>query len=366
MSVETSAVDLETIPMKLKRSLWLFLASGLVFLGAGCGGSPEPSKEPLAKGSGKDKVVLRLNWYPEVEHGGFFAAQVQGDFAEEGLEVEIQPGGPGSAVIPEVALGRADFGVENADKLLVGRSQDTPVMALLAPLQKFPMCIMTHKSAGFTNLRDLRDVTLAVSIGAPFASYLKKNVALPGTKIVPYEGGVALFLRDPKYAQQGYIFSEPILAEGQGGDPVALPLADIGYNPYSSILIASETLIKDKPELVARMVRACRRGWRRYAEDPTPANAHLAKVNTLIPLDSVTKMSAAIRPLVLADLKGLDEVGTMKPERWSDTLSKLEDAGVIKPGKIKADDAYSLSFLEGAGEAKSPAAEAPKASTPAK
>jgi len=337
----------------MKYKAWLFALLGLVF-GAGCGGNPEPPK------SGKERVVLRLNWYPEVEHGGFYAALVQGDFAAEGLEVEIQPGGPGTPVMPEVALGRADFGIENADKLLVGRSQGTPVVTLLAPLQRSPVCIMAHRASGFQSLRDLRDVTLALTLGSPFAKYLEKNAPLEGVRMVPYEGGIALFLRDPKFAQQGYVFSEPLLAESQGGDPVALAMADIGYNPYGSILIASESLIRTKPELVAKMVRACRRGWQRYAEDPAPANAQLAKVNKLISLDVVTKMSAALKPLVLADLKGLDEVGRMTPERWSDLLGQLESSGVVKPGKVRSEDAFNLSFLEAESKATPPAQ--PKAS----
>ncbi len=341
---------------------WLLILPGL-FLWAGCGGSPEPVK------SGKERVILRLNWYPEVEHGGFYAALVHGDFAAEGLDVEIEPGGPGSGVIPEVALGRAQFGVENADKLLVGRSQETPVVALLAPLQRSPVCVMVHRSSGFKSLKELRDVTLAMSIGAPFSSYLKKNVPLEGVHVVPYEGGVALFLRDPKLAQQGYLFSEPILAESQGSDPLPLPMADIGYNPYSSILIASESLVQTKPELVAKMVRACRRGWQRYAEDPSQANVHLAKVNTLIPLDVVTKMSAALRPLIVADLKNSADIGLMTPERWADMLAKLEQCEVIKPGKTKSDGAFNLTFLQQAAGPSSPsqgtkAGDVPKTATP--
>ncbi|MEO8377770.1 MAG: ABC transporter substrate-binding protein, partial [Candidatus Sumerlaeota bacterium] len=41
----------------------------------------------------KTKVSLVLNWFPEMEHGGFYAAQVEGYYAEEGLDVTIISGG---------------------------------------------------------------------------------------------------------------------------------------------------------------------------------------------------------------------------------------------------------------------------------
>lgn len=39
-------------------------------------------------------VKLALNWYPEVEHGGFIAAETLGLYDAEKLDVELVPGGP--------------------------------------------------------------------------------------------------------------------------------------------------------------------------------------------------------------------------------------------------------------------------------
>ncbi len=78
----------------------VLLLLSLVAVLCGCGGAESKTPQLQAR--------LALNWYPEVEHGGFLAADVLGKFAAEEVSVEIIPGGPGApqAVIAELAAGR--------------------------------------------------------------------------------------------------------------------------------------------------------------------------------------------------------------------------------------------------------------------
>ena len=64
------------------------------------------------------RVRLALNWFPEAEHGGFYAALVHGYYQKQGLQVEILGGGPDAPVIQRVATGAVEFGVTNADDVL--------------------------------------------------------------------------------------------------------------------------------------------------------------------------------------------------------------------------------------------------------
>lgn len=109
----------------MRFSLFLTLAALSMLLFGGC--SSEPPAEPISirnesPAEKVDEVELALNWLPEAEHGGFFAAEVHGLFAERQLKVKIIPGGPGVPVIQNVATGKATFGVTNADQVLVQRS----------------------------------------------------------------------------------------------------------------------------------------------------------------------------------------------------------------------------------------------------
>src|SRR5438046_2925603 len=60
----------------------------------------------------------------------------------------------------------------------------------------------------------------------------------PSVQIVVYTGGIAAFMAKPDYSQQCFITSEPVLAGKQRGDPQTFLVADLGYNPYTTVVIA--------------------------------------------------------------------------------------------------------------------------------
>ncbi len=78
--------------MRHMMKLTTVLALALLF----AGGCREQRRSEPGAGAGVQHVTLALNWFPEVEHGGFYAALVHGYYGDEGLEVEILPGGPGA------------------------------------------------------------------------------------------------------------------------------------------------------------------------------------------------------------------------------------------------------------------------------
>jgi NitT/TauT family transport system substrate-binding protein len=286
-----------------------------------------------------------LNWRPEAEHGGYYAAIVHGYFAEEGLEVEILPGGPGVPVIQKVARGDVTFGITNADDILLARAQDADVVAVMAPLQKSPRCIMVHKSSGIASFDDLRNVTLAMHSGKAFAQYLRKKLPLEGVKLQE-NPSVARFLENAGYAQQGYIFSEPFVAEQEGGDPVSLLVSDLGFNPYTSLLMATSETITQQPELVQKMVRASIKGWDKYLADPIPTNEHIHKLNPEeMSMEILAYGVEAMKPLCVVSEAG-GTTGMMTDQRWLTLHQQMLDIDAIEPGAVEPRLAYTLKFLK--------------------
>jgi NitT/TauT family transport system substrate-binding protein len=319
---------------------------------SGCGSSPaqqEPGKLPETHvgqaGEPLTKVTLALNWFPESEHGGYYAAQVRGYYREAGLEVTIQSGGPSAHMLEQVAAGRATFGVANADNILFARAEQAPVVALMAPLQSSPRCIMVHKSSGIETFDQLRDVTLAMTPGAAFAAFLQWKLPLPGVRVVPYSGSVQPFLVEPRYAQQAYIFSEPFLARQQGADPGVLLVSDLGFNPYTSLLFTTDTLVEKEPEIVRRMVAASVRGWQDYLQDPEPTNRHIQELNPVVDLESLAFAARQIAPLIVAGDEHERGLGTMTPERWQTLLDQLVESGQLTAGSVEPRQAFTTDFL---------------------
>ena len=63
-------------------------------------------------GGGKpDKVTVQLKWVTQAQFAGFYAAEAQGFYDDENLDVTIKPGGPNITPEQVVASGAAEFGV---------------------------------------------------------------------------------------------------------------------------------------------------------------------------------------------------------------------------------------------------------------
>jgi NitT/TauT family transport system substrate-binding protein len=307
------------MPLRARFSLALFALFAVLF---GCSKPADPG--------GAARIKLALNWVPEPEFGGFYAARDGGAYRKAGLDVEIQGGGAGVPVVQMVAAGQADFGVAGADEVLTARARGADVIPIFAVYQTSPQGIMVHASRGAKGIPDvLASGTLAVELGAPYAAFLKKKHGFDRAKIVPYDGGVARFVADKDFAQQCFVTSEPIAATQKGSDPQVFLVADEGFNPYVAVVITRRALFKEQPDRVRAFARATQEGWRAYLDDPAPANAAMGKLNTSMTAATFAAAAAAQRPLIETDETKKRGLGTMTRARWDTLAQQLVELGVL-------------------------------------
>src|SRR5580765_6359971 len=98
------------LPTRMNRRTML---AGLPAIGlAACGKSKS------------SKLKLALNWKPDPQFGGFYAA----DYGKHGLDIEILPGGAGTPTVQMIGAGSAEFGIVSADELVVARARGNDVV----------------------------------------------------------------------------------------------------------------------------------------------------------------------------------------------------------------------------------------------
>jgi NitT/TauT family transport system substrate-binding protein len=275
-------------------------------------------------------VKLALDWVPEPEFGGFYAAREDGAYRRHGMTTEIQGGGAGVPVLQMVATGRADFGTVGADELITARARGADIVALFAVFQTSPQGIMVHASRKLQKLEDaFHSGTLALETGLSYAAYLKKKFSWDGVKVVPYDGGVAHFLSDPKFAQQCFITSEPIAARQKGADPQVFLIADAGFDPYGTVVITRRELLQKNPELVKSFVLATREGWRDYLDHPQATNALLGKLNSALDAATLAAAADAQKGLIENGDSKQNGLGTMQRARWQTLADQLLDLKIV-------------------------------------
>jgi len=276
-----------------------------------------------------EKVTIALNWVPEPEFGGIYQAQIDKTYQKNGLDVTIKPGGVGAPTWQRVASGQVEFAVSAADDVIIAQSNGGDVVAIFAIYQNSPQGIMVHADRGLKELADVfKSGTLAIEVGKPYSLFLEQKYGMGGIKRVPYTGGIANFLADKNFAQQCYIFSEPILARRQGADPRTFLIADSGYDPYG-VIITRRKLLNEKPNLVLAMVKSLEAGWTQYLLDPRAANEVMQKLNPNMDPETFALGAAAQAPLIQTENGEKRAMGSMRRERWETLIQQLKSLDLI-------------------------------------
>jgi len=297
--------------------LILTVLTGVALSGFACGHAETATTN--------DKVRLALNWKPEPQFGGFYAAELIGAFKQHNLDVEILPGGSGTPTVQMVDNGRAEFGIVSADELVKLRAKGGDVVALFAVFQTNPQAIMTHEARGLKSLKDLLESpgTVAWQAGLPYVTHFKRNFDLAKLRQVPHTGGLP-FLTSPDFAQQCFVISEPILARQQGHKVATFLIADSGYNPYTTVVITKGSTLRDKPALVAAMTKSILAGWTAYLADPAPPNDVMRKLNPTMDARTFAESAAAQIPLIRTEETAQNGLGSMTTTRWKTLIDQLK------------------------------------------
>ena len=294
---------------------------------AGCGKGKDSSG-----GGNRQKVKLQLNWKPEPQFGGFYAAQVDGIYARHGLDVTITEGGAGAPTVDMIGAGTVPFAIVSADEIIRARAMGNLVVALFVVYQTSPQGIMTRASRGFKTLADIftHPGTLAMERGLPYSDFLQKKYGFQKLKIVPSPfGDLSLYRSEENYAMQCFVTSEPLAAKKTGIEPQTFLIAESGYNPYTTVLATSESYLKANPQIVKSMIDAVREGWQSYLADPTKINEHMGKLNPTMDSQTFKDSAEAQKPLIEnTDTKRLG-VGAMTLERWQTLVQQLLELKVI-------------------------------------
>jgi NitT/TauT family transport system substrate-binding protein len=281
---------------------------------------------------GEKKVTLQLNWKPEPQFGGFYAAKDSGAFTKHGVDVDVVAGGVGTPTVQMVAAGKVAFGVVSADELILARANGADVVALFAVYQTCPQGLMTHASRGFKEIGDIfrNPGTVAMQKGLPYASWLEKKFGFDKVKVVPSPGGdLSVFRNEKDYAMQCFVTSEPIAAKKLGLDAQTFLVAEAGYNPYTTVLVTRGDYLKNNQETVKSVVQAVGEGWKGYLENPAPTNETMQKLNPTMDAQTFSESAAAQKPLIETAETKTNGLGSMTKERWETLGKQLVELKVV-------------------------------------
>jgi NitT/TauT family transport system substrate-binding protein len=225
-----------------------------------------------------DKVTLQLKWVTQAQFAGYYVAADKGFYEEEGLEVEIKPGGPDIAPAQVLAGGGADVVIDWMPSALATREKGVPMVNIAQPFKSSGMMLTCLKETGIKTPEDFRNRTLGVWFFGneyPFLSWMSKlDIPTDGS-----EGGVKVlkqgFNVDPILQKQADCVSTMTYNEywqiiDAGIDPdelITFKYEDQGVSTLEDGIYVLEDALEDEAfqDKMVRFVRASMKGWK-YAE----------------------------------------------------------------------------------------------------
>ena len=335
-----------TVPSPLKRTpIFALAALGLLLAACAPAAAPAPTAAPKASPL---SATLVLDWFPNTNHVGVYVAQAKGWYAEQGLDLTIEPPSDPSAAMKLVGAGNAELGISYQPTVTISRSQDVPVVSVAALVQHNLGAFAAKKSSGISRPKDFE--------GKRYGS-----VALPQAKtqlktVMRCDGADPSKVETVTLGQQ---ISQALLADQVDfiamlptweGIEVEMKGAELNYMPYRDyclpdayhlVYISSEATIRDKPEAIRRFLAATQRGYEYAVKNPSEAISILLAAAPDLNPDLVRASEDRLAPYFIADAP---HWGLQDADRWAKYSAWMYDNKLIqKP--VDGAKAFTNDFL---------------------
>ncbi|MGC1813358.1 MAG: ABC transporter substrate-binding protein, partial [Solirubrobacterales bacterium] len=141
------------------RRVAALLAAALLVVLTGCGGG---GAEPGAPSG----ATLVLDFQPNAVHSGIYAAQANGDFKDEGIDLHIKEPSSTADSAKLLEAGRADFAVMDINDFGIARERGLDLVAIAAIVQLPLASVIARNPTELRTPADLAGKTIGVT-GVP-------------------------------------------------------------------------------------------------------------------------------------------------------------------------------------------------------
>ena len=299
-------------------------------------------------------ITLCLDWTPNTNHTGIYAAQALGYYEEEGLDVEIvQP--PENGAVLMCAAGQAEFAIDAQDTMAAALDQEEPlgITAVAAILQHNTSGILSRAGDGIDSPKGLEGKTYSTwesPIELKMIEYVMKQDGgdFSKLKLIPNDitdepAALAAHQTDSVWVFYGW---SGINAEVEGVDCDYWSFAglspDLDY--YTPVIIANDSFLEESPDTARAFLRATAKGYEYAVQNPVEA------ADMLIEGDSTGSLKGS-EDLIYASQKWLseryiddaDRFGVIDADRWNAFYGWLSENGLT--GKDLTGKGFSDEYL---------------------
>ena len=301
-----------------------------------------------ALAQGTYEVNMQLGWLASNGILGELAADKLGYFAEEGMTLNIIPGGPNIDGVASVASGRANLGsISSSPSLMLARSAGIPVKCIAAGYQKHPYAFFSLKKNPVNTPQDMIGKTIGVQGTGQVllrALLAKNGIPEDQVKVQVIGGDMAPLMTGLVDAISGWTTNTAALSI-LGDQRETMTLWDAGIQLYANPYYVTDETLTDHGDKAAGMLRAISRGWG-WVHDNQAAAVDLL-VEKFPNMDKANELAAV--PLVdgysFNENTAENGWGAMNADNWQAQIDIYDQLGQFANGAPKVDDVMTLDVL---------------------
>ena len=308
-------------------------------------------------------VSLQLQWAPQAQFAGYFAAAELGYFTEEGLDVTIVDGGPD--VIPQQAGSAPDgpeFTISWVPKVLEAREAGSDLVNIAQIFQRSGTLSVAWADSGIEGPEDFEGKRVGVwDFGNEFevtaaASAVGLEEGTDYEKVIQ-DFNMELLLTDQVDVSEAMIYNEyaqVLEAENPETGELYQPedVTVIDYNEVGTAMLQDALFVRaswlaeeGNEDVAVRFLRASFRGWIYCRENPDDCIQYTVDAGSTLGAGHQAWMMNEINALVWPSPSG---IGIMDPAEWDQTVQVSLESGII--AEEPPDDAYRTDLAEQALE----------------
>ena len=288
-------------------------------------------------------VSVRLTWLHQASYVPFHVAKAKGFYAEENINLTINPSGPDVRPVTTVISGEDEFGVEGASAIIQAAASNLPVRIIGTYLHRSPEVFMVRKGSGLADVRKWRGQRVGVWVGTHVEPLFEQMLARMGMKrddvtVVPARFDIAPFLatgdqRVPIW--NAYIYNEAQVAIAKGVEIEVVTPESVGIDRVGEGIFVRTDYLTVNREVVDGFLRATARGIEYAAKNQQEAISILTsgEYGEDFDIPHQTQMLAAAAPLMF-DSEGVPL--TISRDAWLRSVSSAFLIGEQKEVDITA------------------------------
>lgn len=294
-------------------------------------------------------VNMQLGWLASNGILGEVVAKRKGFFAEQGIELEVTPGGPGVDGVASVAAGRANNGqLSSSPSLMLARSAGIPVKAFAAGYQKHPFTYYSRADDPIREPKDMVGKTIATQPTAVIllrALLAKHGIDEGDVNIVKMGSDMNQLMTGQAQAVTGWLTNTnalKIIGDGR----VDLMLWDAGIQLYANVYYTTDTELAEHQDVLVNYLTGSIRGWSYARANPEEAVDHLVTEYPNLSRESEMDAVSSVLGFSFNESTAADGWGAMNRENWQeqiDTYAALKQFKGTVPG---VDDVMSTAVLD--------------------